>query len=184
MIRTDRLLLRRWREDDRDPFALMGQDQEVMAHFPSLLTRYESDAMIDGRIDSHFDEFGFGLWALERLSDGCFLGFTGLAYVRFVCPIQDEVEIGWRLARYAWGQGYALEAADAAMTFGFEKLSLERIVAMTVEGNVRSRRLMSKLGMKRSPELDFEHPRAPEGHTARPQIVYQRLRTNRPGMMS
>lgn len=152
----------------------MGQDPEVMEHFPSMLSREESDAMIDGRFENHFDRYGFGLWAVERLSDGRFLGFTGLVHVAFACPIENEVEIGWRLARHAWGQGYALEAASAAITFGFDRLSLGQIVAMTINANARSQRLMGKLGMTRAPELDFDHPRVFEGSPARPQIVYLR----------
>ena len=174
MIQTERLMLRRWRDEDRAPFAEMGQDVEVMRHFPSLLTREQSDAMIDDRFEAHFDQHGFGLWALERRADGCFLGFAGLAIVGFQSPIEGEVEIGWRLARHAWGQGFAHEAAAAAMAHGFGELGLSQIFAMTVVGNDRSRRLMDKLGMVRTPELDFDHPRVPEGHLVRPQIVYRK----------
>ena len=174
MIRTERLELRRWRDQDRPPFAEMGQDPEVMRHFPSLLTRAQSNAMIDERLEAHFEQHGFGLWALERRSDGCFLGFAGLSRIGFPCPIEGQVEIGWRLARHAWGQGYAFEAASAAMDYGFRLLDLAQIVAMTVTGNDRSRRLMDKLGMVRTPELDFKHPSVPEGHPAQPQIVYRR----------
>lgn len=176
LIRTERLELRRWRDEDRAPFAEMGQDPEVMRHFPSLLTRAQSDAVIKERFEAHFDQHDFGLWALERRCDGCFLGFAGLSRIGFACPIEGKVEIGWRLARHAWGQGYAFEAASAAMDYGFRQLDLTQIVAMTVIGNSRSRRLMDKLGMVRTPELDFEHPRVPEGHPVRPQIVYSRTR--------
>ncbi|MBA2772320.1 MAG: GNAT family N-acetyltransferase [Sphingomicrobium sp.] len=175
MITTDRLLLRRWREADRAPFAAMGSDPEVMQHFPALLSREESDAMIDERINPHFELHGYGLWAIERRSDGVFIGFTGLAEVGFHCPIGDDVEIGWRLAREAWGLGYAFEAATAVMSYGFSVLRLPRIVAMTVEANRRSRRLMERLAMKRAPQLDFEHPRVPENSPVKPQIVYMRI---------
>lgn len=172
MIETERLLLRRWTDRDREPFAAMNRDPEVMRHFPSLLSREESDAMIDGRIEAHFDAHGFGLWAVARKSDDAFLGFTGLMKVEFACPIEGEVEIGWRLPRHSWGQGYAREAATAALDYGFRELGLGRIVAMTVTGNSRSWGLMERLGMKRMPELDFDHPRVPEGSPVRPQIVY------------
>lgn len=138
MISTDRLLLRRWREADREPFAAMGRDPEVMRHFPALLSRKESNATIDEWINPHFDLHGYGLWAVELRSDGVFIGFTGLAKVGFDCPIRDDVEIGWRLSRQAWGHGYALEAAKAAMSYGFSALRLSRIVAMTVGANSRS----------------------------------------------
>ncbi|WP_222703808.1 GNAT family N-acetyltransferase [Sphingomonas xanthus] len=176
MIRTERLELRRWRDEDRAPFAQMGQDPEVMRHFPSLLTKTQSDAMIDERFEAHFDQHNFGFWALERRSDRCFLGFAGISKVGFQCPIEGQVEIGWRLARHAWGQGFAFEAASAAMNYGFGHLGLDRIVAMTVIGNERSRRLIAKLGMARAPEWDFDHPRVPAGSPVRPQIVYSRNR--------
>lgn len=136
MMETERLLLRRWRDGDREPFAAMGRDPEVMRHFPSLLTRQESDAMIDNRIEAHFERHGFGLWAIERRSDGAFLGFTGLLNIVFASPVEGEVEIGWRLARQAWGQGYGYEAACAAVHYGFGVLDLPRLVAMTVTGTI------------------------------------------------
>jgi RimJ/RimL family protein N-acetyltransferase len=175
MISTDRLLLRRWHEADREPFAAMGRDPEVMRHFSALLSREESNATIDEWINPHFDLHGYGMWAVELRSGGVFIGFTGLAKVGFDCPIRDDVEIGWRLSRHAWGHGYALEAATAAMSYGFSVLRLPRIVAMTVEANSRSRRLMERLGMERTPKLDFDHPRVPENSPVKPQIVYMRV---------
>lgn len=172
MIETERLVLRSWRDSDRDAFGDMGRDPDVMRHFPSLLTREQSDEMIDRRLQAHIDRHGWGLWALERKEDGAFLGFTGLSTVDFPGPIEGEVEIGWRLARQAWGRGYASEAAAAALDFGFNRLALRRIVAMTIEANKRSRRVVDRLGMVRTPELDFDHPRIPEGSPVRPQIVY------------
>lgn len=174
MIETSRLLLRRWKASDLEPFSDMGQDPEVMRHFPKYLTREECETMIRDRIEAHFDRYGFGLWAVERIDDSLFLGFVGLAHVSYACPIEDKVEIGWRLARHAWGRGFAYEAASAAMQFGFEQLALDQIVAMTVVGNQRSRHLMEKLGMARVPELDFDHPWIEEGHLVRPQIVYRK----------
>lgn len=173
-LETERLLLRRWRPSDIAPFSAMGQDAEVMEHFPNLLTREDSEKMIWDRLDAHFDRHGFGFWAVERKVDETFLGFVGLSHVAFASPIEGEVEIGWRLARHAWGQGFAHEAARAAMDCGFSALGLERIVAMTVEGNRRSQSLMRKLGMERSPELDFEHPWIADGHALRPQIVFRK----------
>lgn len=173
MIETSRLVLRRWREEDRAPFAAMGRDPEVMRYFPALLSREESDAMIDGRLEPHFDRHGFGLWAIERKEDGAFLGFTGLALVDHPSPVEGEVEIGWRLARHAWGRGFAGEAARAAVSHGFGPLGLERIVAMVVAANGRSRAVMDRLGMWRAPALDFEHSRVPEGSPLRPHLVYE-----------
>lgn len=172
MLETDRLILRRWRDSDREPFAAMGRDEEVMRHFPSLLTREESDAMMDNRIEAHFAEHGFGLWAVERKSDGCFQGFTGLIRVTVASPIEGEVEVGWRLAREAWGHGYATEAARASLDYGFGELGLGRIVAMVVAANTRSRSVMERLGMTRCPRLDFDHPRVPVGSPVRAHMVY------------
>lgn len=172
MILTERLVLRRWQRSDRAPFAALNGDPRVMKHFPATLSRAESDAIIHDRIAPHFERYGFGLWAVERRSDQAFLGFTGLAKVEVPCPFEGEVEIGWRLARNAWGQGYALEAATAALAYGFGPLGLAQIFAMTIERNVRSRRLMDRLGLARMPGLDFEHPKIAPGDPTRRQIVY------------
>lgn len=174
MIETQRLLLRRWKASDLEPFSAMGQDPEVMRHFPKLLTLAECEAMISNRIEAHFERHGFGFWAVERIHDRSFLGFVGIAYVGFACPIEDKVEVGWRLASHAWGYGYAHEAASAVLQFGFDQLELDQIYAMTVVGNQRSRRLMEKLGMARAPAFDFDHPWIEEGHLVRPQIVYRK----------
>jgi RimJ/RimL family protein N-acetyltransferase len=144
----------------------------VMKHFPSLLTNDESRRMICDRFEAHFEAEGFGLWALERKWDCRFIGFTGLQRVAFPCPIGGEVEIGWRLAREFWGQGFAREAAKAALGFAWGRLRLPRVFAMTISANRPSWGLMERLGMTRRPELDFDHPRIPEGHPTRPQVVY------------
>jgi len=172
MIETERLILRGWHQSDQEPWAQMGCDPEVMRHFEGPIDREQSDSMIEERLRPHIERNGWGLWAVERKSDRAFLGFTGLAHVDFACPIQGEVEIGWRLAHHAWGHGYAFEGASAAVEYGFNTLGLERIVAMTIEANDRSRHLMDKLGMVRAPELDFDHPRVPKGSPKRPHIVY------------
>jgi ribosomal-protein-alanine N-acetyltransferase len=135
-LRTDRLVLRRWRDSDRDPFAALNADLEVMEYFPAPLTRAESDTMID-RVEAHFDERGFGLWALEVARTAEFIGFTGLATPRFPAPFMPAVEIGWRLARSAWGRGYASEAAHRTLRFGFDDLGLPEIVSFTAAGNLR-----------------------------------------------
>ncbi len=170
MIETPRLILRQWQDSDRGPFAAMGADPEVMAHFPALLTRAESDALID-RLHAGIAERGWGLWAIERRADGEFLGWTGLNPVTFPCPVENDVEIGWRLARAAWGQGHAREAALAALAFGWE-LGLARIVSFTVAANTRSWGLMQRIGLDRREDLDFDHPRLAAGHPLRRHITY------------
>lgn len=170
-IVTARLRLRQWSEADRAPFAAMGTDPRVMAHFPALLTRAESDAQID-RQAMAIGTTGLGFWAVERLADARFIGFTGLKPVSISSPIHGEVEIGWRLARNYWGMGYAEEAARAALWVAFEERDLASVVAMTVPANVRSWGLMERLGMERREDLDFGHPDLPAAHPLHRHIVY------------
>lgn len=143
-----------------------------MAHFPSTLTRAESDAMVH-RIADHFREDGFGLWAVEAPGIAPFLGFVGLAIPRFEAHFTPCVEIGWRIAPDFWGQGYASEAARATLAFAFETLRLPEIVALTVPANTRSIRVMEAIGMRRDPADDFDHPSLPEGHRLRRHILHR-----------
>ena len=171
-LRTARLRLRRWREEDREPFAKLNADAEVMRHFPGTLSRAESDAMAQ-RIEAHFEQHGFGLWALEVTGGPHFIGYTGLAHPGFDAPFMPRVEIGWRLAREHWGQGYASEAARCALGFAFQELNLPEIVSFTVPANVRSWKVMERLGMTHDPRDDFDHPRLPEGHPLRRHVLYR-----------
>ncbi len=165
-LRTARVLLRRWRDCDRAPFAEMNADPLVMEHFPSTLTREQSDALVD-RIEAHFDEHGYGLWAVE--ADGAFVGFTGLVWQTYDASFTPALEVGWRLARHAWGHGWATEAATAALARGLQEVG--SVVSTTALTNVRSQRVMQRLGMRR--ELEFDHPRLPEGHPVRPHVLYR-----------
>ncbi|MFI6497087.1 GNAT family N-acetyltransferase [Nonomuraea typhae] len=169
---TERLIMRRWRAADREPFAALNADPEVMAHFPNLMTREQSDAFAD-RIEAAFERRGYGLWALEVRETGAFIGFTGLIYWDFPAHFTPAVEVGWRLARHAWGHGYATEAARAALEFGFTQAGLEEIVSMTAVGNARSRAVMERLGMTRDPADDFDHPNVPEGSPLRRTVLYR-----------
>src|ERR1700731_1645221 len=162
-LETERLILREWRQADREPFARMNADPAVMEHFPAGLSRTESDQGVD-RIEQHFRERGFGLFAAELRRDGTFIGFIGLNVPRFVAHFTPWIEIGWRLAAEDWGQGLATEGARTCVHYGFETLALDEIVAFTVPGNAPSRRVMEKLGMTRDPGDDFDHPGLPEGH--------------------
>lgn len=173
-VETARLVLRRWTDADREPFAAMNADAEVMRHFPAPLDRAESDAFVD-RIETGFDRLGFGLWALERRDDGAFLGFTGLAVVRPDLPFAPAIEVGWRLASGAWGQGFATEAARAALRVGFESGHAE-IVSFTAVVNAPSRRVMERLGMRRDPADDFDHPALPDGSPLRRHVLYRQAR--------
>ncbi|MEV8634215.1 GNAT family N-acetyltransferase [Streptosporangium sp. NPDC051023] len=171
-METERLILRRWRQDDRGPFAALNADPEVMEHFPAVLDRGRSDAMVD-RIESAFGEHGYGLWALELRATGEFIGFAGLAWQTFEARFTPALEIGWRLARQAWGHGYASEAAAAALDHGFDVAGRQEIVSLTAVGNRRSRAVMERLGMTRDPADDFEHPLVPEGHPLRAHVLYR-----------
>lgn len=172
-LHTDRLVLRGWTDPDRDAFARLNTDPVVMEHFPTLLTRQESDAFVD-RIEAGFEQHGFGLWAVEVAATGEFIGFTGLSVPRFRAdwmdgrPQQPVVEVGWRLERSAWGHGYASEAARAALGFGFDEPGLREIVSFTTVGNVQSLAVMERIGMTRL--AFYAHPIP--GRNPLPSVVY------------
>ncbi len=176
-ITTPRLRLRLWREEDLEPFAALNADPQVMEHFPSVLTRAESDALA-ARVRDHLTRAGFGLWAVEVPGVAGFVGFVGLAVPRFEAHFTPCVEIGWRLAREHWGRGYVTEAASAVVAHGFGPLGLGEIVSFTVPANRRSRRVMERLGMRHAPADDFESPSLPEGHPQRPHVLYRLSRAS------
>ena len=171
-LRTERLVLRAWCDDDLAPFAALNADPAVMEFFPTTLTRAASAAAA-GRIRAEIAERGFGLWAVEVPGMAPFIGFTGLSMPRFEAHFTPCVEIGWRIARAHWGRGYAPEAARAALADGFGRLGLAEIVAFTATGNERSRRVMEKLGMRHDPADDFDHPNLPPGHPLRRHVLYR-----------
>ncbi|MFC9689934.1 GNAT family N-acetyltransferase [Kribbella sp. NPDC056951] len=169
-LTTDRLLLRQWRDSDREPFAGLNADPAVMEHFPRLVTREESDALID-RASASIADQGWGLWAVEVRSTGEFIGFTGMAVPRFEAAFLPGVEIGWRLAKSAWGNGYAPEAARAALAFGFGSAGLTEIISFTATTNLPSQRVMQKIGMTH--DEDFDHPNIPDGHRLKRHVLYR-----------
>jgi RimJ/RimL family protein N-acetyltransferase len=168
---TPRLLLRQWRESDREPFAAMNADPVVMEFFPSLQSRASSDASIDAW-QLQFATQGWSNWALERLETGEFIGFVGLSIPRRILPFPPCVEVGWRLSRAHWTNGFATEGARAALRIGFERLGLPEIVSFTALGNRKSRAVMERIGMRNANE-DFEHPGVPEGHPLRAHCLYR-----------
>ena len=178
-LTTARLVLRGWRPADRAPFAALNADPVVMEHFPAPLDREASDALA-ARIAAHFDERGFGMWAVEAHGVAPFLGFVGLSVPRFQAPFTPCVEIGWRLAREFWGRGYALEAARAALAHAWGPAELDEVVSFTVPANRRSVAMMERLGMRRDPSGDFDHPLLPEGHRLRRHVLYRLARPDRP----
>ena len=172
MIETERLVLRRWRADDLAPFREMNADPAVMEFYPKPLTAEESDEFA-GRIRARFDERGFGLWAVELKSGEPFIGYVGLWTLRYEAPFTPCTEVGWRLAARHWGHGYATEAASASLSYGFGEAGLSEIVSTTAVVNVRSQRVMRRLGMRHDPADDFDHPLLPEGHRLRPHVLYR-----------
>jgi len=170
-LETERLRLRQWRREDLEPFAELNADPEVMEHFPEPLDRSTSDAMADW-LRLGIAARGWGFWATEERSSGAFVGFVGLSVPRAELPFSPCVEIGWRLARPFWGRGYATEAARETLRVGFELLELDEIVSFTTLGNLRSRAVMERLGMREDPGT-FEHPSLPPGHPLREHCLYR-----------
>ena len=173
VIETDRLILRRWQSSDVKPFADLNADSRVMEFFPTTLTRDESDAMI-ATIEKRIDQYGFGFWAVELKDTKMFIGFVGLNVPGYAVPFSPCVEIGWRLAFDHWGKGYASEGARAALLFGFETMHLPEIVSFTTVGNVRSRKVMERIGMIHDAKADFDHPNFPEHHPLRRHVLYRK----------
>lgn len=169
-LSTDRLLMRRWLDSDREPFAALNADAETMRFFPETMDRVASDALVDS-IESRFDGQGYGLWALEVTDTGEFIGFTGLNPMPDDTPGAGGLEVGWRLVKSAWHHGYATEAAKAALVVAFERLGLDEIWSMTSVLNEPSMAVMRRLGM--SEAAKFDHPRVPEGHVLRPHVAYR-----------
>ena len=169
-LSTDRLVLRSWRESDLRPWAEMNADPAVREHLGDLLTPEQSAASA-ARFQAQLDERGFGFWAVEVRGTGEFIGFTGLDQVDEGLPFSG-VEIGWRLARQAWGHGYATEAAQASLAFGFESLALPEILAVTTLTNLRSQAVMRRVGMTRDPDGDFDDPTEPDGPLRR-NVLYR-----------
>jgi RimJ/RimL family protein N-acetyltransferase len=181
-LTTQRLILRRWRDSDREPFRALNADPRVMEFMPALLTPAASDQLINS-IEAHFDRHGFGLFAAEHRDSRSFIGFIGLAIPTFVAPFTPCVEIGWRLAYDHWGQGLATEGAREVVRYAFESLSMTALVSFTTRANLRSRRVMDRIGMVRDSSADFEHPRLPEAHPLRPHVLYRIDRESwRPGL--
>lgn len=171
-IRTERLILREWRDSDFEPFAALNGDRRVMEFMPLPLDRAASDAFAL-RIRDEFARHEFGRWAVEAPGVAPFIGFIGLSVPNFTAFFTPCVEVGWRLAYPYWGRGYATEGARAAIDFGFREAGLEEIVSFTVPQNVRSIRVMEKAGMKRDPAGDFAHPALPKGHRLHRHVLYR-----------
>jgi RimJ/RimL family protein N-acetyltransferase len=172
LIQTERLLLRRWTEEDREPFYRLNADPRVMEFMLACLTRPESDLLVE-RITEHFRKRNFGLYAAELRENQSFIGYIGLAVPSFEASFTPCVEIGWRLSADHWGRGLATEGARGVVKHAFGELGLDEIVSFTVPENARSRRVMEKIGMTHDASEDFDHPNLPEGHPLRRHVLYR-----------
>jgi ribosomal-protein-alanine N-acetyltransferase len=175
-LRTERLLLREWRDADRERWAALNADPEVMRYLGAPLNREQADGWLERNME-YWDEHDHGLWAVDVVDDPDgppgFIGFIGLLAPSFDAHFTPCVEVGWRLARSAWGRGYAPEGARAAIAYGFDVVALDEIVSMTTVDNQKSRRVMEKLGMTRDPADDFDHPRVPAGSPLVRHVLYR-----------
>lgn len=171
-LKTKRLLLRPWKESDLEPFAQLNADPRVMEYFPAVLSCKESDDLAK-RMIAKLETQGWGFWAVSIPEIADFIGFIGLAKLSFDAPFTPAVEIGWRIAFEHWGNGYAAEGARAALAYGFETLHLNEIVSFTAVPNMRSRRVMEKIGMHHDPKDDFDHPKIAEGHPLKKHVLYR-----------
>lgn len=171
-LRTDRLRLHRWTDADRAAFAVLNADPVVMEHFPSMLTVEQSNAFVD-RAEASFEEQGVGLWAVEVIETSAFAGYVGLWPATFEAHFTPAMEIGWRLAKEFWGNGYATEGARAVLADGFERIGLEEIVSFAASVNEPSWRVMERIGMTHDPADDFDHPTLEPGHRLERHVLYR-----------
>lgn len=171
MITTDRLVLRPAVDADRDAIAAMNGDPRVGEWLGGVRDRAASDAFID-LVKAHEAEHGFGFWVVEQQADARVVGMTGIWWTPAEIGLGRVVEIGWRFHPEAWGQGYATEAAKAALTYGFETLKLSEIIAFTARSNLASQSVMRRIGMSPDPTRDFDHAGLAEDHPLRPHVVF------------
>lgn len=172
-LKTKRLILRPWRQEDLEPFAALNACEKVCEHLPATLTKHASNELAH-RIMNEFQKNGYGLFAVERQDTEDFIGFTGLHKPNFEAHFMPAIEIGWRLSHSNWGQGFATEAARAVLNYAFDELQLNEIVSFTTKANMRSRNVMQKLGLTRDPKDDFLHPNLPKDHPLAKHVLYRR----------
>ena len=171
MIETARLILRPPEDRDRDALAAINGDPRVGEWLAATLTREESDALVD-RVLAHIAEHGFGFWSVERKSDAAVIGMAGLLAMPPEMPPGPALEVGWRLAPETWGEGYATEAARAAVDWGFANRDAPEIIAITARTNLRSQAVMRRIGMAPEPWRDFDHPQLADDHPLKAHVTY------------
>ena len=169
-IKTNRLMLRQWQKSDRKPFAQLNADPAVMKYYPNTLNREQSDAMFD-KLSNIIVRQGWGFWAVELLDEEQFIGFVGLHKPDYNLPVSPCTEVGWRLAKEYWGNGYATEAANAALNFAFTQLDLSEVYSFTSIINQRSERLMQRLGLINT-HNNFNHPMILNNLRLREHVLY------------
>lgn len=170
IFESERLGFRKWLPSDAEPFASMNGDPVVMEFFPKMLTREESDAFI-ARIEASFAQYGYEFWAVEEKTSRNFIGFIGFAHPRFEAPFTPCIEIGWRLAKEFWNKGYATEGARACLEYGFNELGFTEVLSFTAVTNVRSERVMQKIGMEKIGE--FDHPSVDPASSLYRHVLYR-----------
>lgn len=177
ILKTKRLILRTWNEQDLDPMSAINQDPLVCEFLPKIGDLAATKALIQLFIN-HYEKYGFTAYAVELKSNGEFIGFVGLLLVSFEAHFTPAVEIGWRLGFQHWGKGYATEAAKAVVDLAFTTLNLKEVVSFTVENNIRSRRVIEKIGMHHNPLDDFDHPKLPKNSPLCRHVLYRLTRLN------
>ena len=171
-LQTSRLILRNWKQNDIEPFAILNSDPRVCEFLPNVLSQEETLTSVI-KIQSHFKKHAFGLFAVELISTKTFIGFVGLKYFSFDSHFTPSVELAWRLSWKNWGQGLATEAAQKVTQYGFETLGLPEILAITAKNNQGSRRVMEKLGMFTNEDENFLHPQLEYSHPLAEHILYR-----------
>ena len=176
-ISTSRLILREWRDADREPLAAITADPHTMRFFAAVRRAEQSDAWLT-RVRVHFERHGFGIWAVEAPGVADLIGFVGLSTVPEDLPTAPGIELVWTLGAAWWGRGYAPEAARAAAADGFARLPAAEFVAFTAAVNAPSRRVMAKIGMRQDTLGSFDHPRVTPGHVLRRHVLYRLARAD------
>lgn len=172
IIETERLILRTWEQKDAEPYFHINQDPKVLEFLRGPLTMQQINDFIPA-VNQHQEKHGYTLWATELKETGQLIGFVGLNYTDWPAPFTPAVEIGWRLGSQYWQKGYATEAAKASLDYGFKKCKLQEIVSFTVPANIRSIRVMEKIGLKRDWNGDFSHPKLPIDHQLSLHVLYR-----------
>lgn len=172
IIETERLILRTWQKEDAEAYFQINQDPQVIEFLRGPMTKEQVDEFISAMI-IHNDKHSYTLWAVELKETDELIGFIGLKYIDWEAHFTPAVEVGWRLGSQYWGKGYATEGASAALNYGFKRCGLKEIVSFTVPSNVRSIRVMEKIGLKRDVNGDFTHPKSPVDHPLSKHILYR-----------